>query len=213
MKVWLIAGLYFSGFSFPMLAQHNSIMLGGGLSTIQGDAGLDVFDLESYGYSITARYIHPFKKNDRWNFTVEYNNSSMVQRGYVNQLDLYKIYARQVFFGVGCRFYLLNTINEYNPYFMEVLPFIQASAGLLSHRMDFKEPFLNRSNFEIAEDSFNGTALQATTGILLILDKRWGLEGYLSIRYDASDSWDGLKGSTSFGDFFGHGGIGVNFAL
>ncbi|MEQ9261731.1 MAG: hypothetical protein RLP14_01085 [Owenweeksia sp.] len=211
-KALLCTGLLFLGVSFSTTAQHNSIMVGGGLSTMLGDADLNIIDWDSYGYSITARYIHPFKKNDRWNYTLEYSTASMTQRGFI-ATDLYKPKISQTYVGVGCRFYIFNTIREYNPYFMELLPFIQASAGVLSHSVYFAEPYANSSDFGISEGEYQGATLQFTGGILIVLDKHWGLEGYAGFRYDPVDEWDGLKGNTSLGDVFSHGGIGLNYAF
>ena len=211
-KALLCWGLIFSGLATKVNAQHNSIVVGGGFSSVLGDANLEFLDWESYGYSITARYIHPFRKTDRWNYTLEYTTSSMIQRGYID-LDLYNSNISQTYIGIGCRFYLFNTIKEYNPYFMELLPFVEAGAGYLKHAMSFEKPFRNTGNFGLAAGSSNGFNFQGTGGILLILDARWGMEFSLAMRYDPSDSWDGLEGKTNTGDVFISGGLGFNYAF
>ncbi|MGB0176396.1 MAG: hypothetical protein ACPF9D_04465, partial [Owenweeksia sp.] len=173
---------------------------------------LKIFDWESYGYSITARYIHPFKKTDRWNYTLEYTTSRMTQRGYID-LDLYNPNISQTYIGAGCRFYLFETIKEYNPYFLESLPFVELGIGYLSHSMTFNKPFPNSGGFEISDGSSQGFNFQGTGGLLLILNEHWGIEFFAAMRYDYTDSWDGLKGKTGTGDIFSHGGLGFNYAF
>ncbi|GEM_PF-2024000 len=188
-------------------------MIGGGLSTVLGDADLDIIDWYSYGYSLTARYIQPFKKTDRWNITFEYTYSSMTQQGYITK-ELYRPSISQNYIGAGCRFYLFNTIKEYNPYFMEFLPFLEASGGLLTHSMSFAEPYANSNdNYELTDGSYITATVQLTGGALLVLSQHWALEGFIGFRFDPTDKWDGLKNPDSLGDVFVHGGIGINYAL
>jgi hypothetical protein len=188
-------------------------MVGGGLSTMRGEANLNIIDLESYGYSFTLRYVYSLKKNPRWNFTFEYTNSSMTQRGYTG-FDLYHGTITQNYVGFGSRFYVTKTIKKFNPFLGEFLPFVELSAGYLTNKMQFVDPFLGRTDvYTIKEDDSAGLNLQLTPGLLIVLSKKWSLEFFAGLRYDFSDEWDGLKGTGAFGDLFAHGGIGVHYTL
>lgn len=194
-------------------AQHSSVMLGGGLSTMRGDANLAIIDLDSYGYSFTLRYVYSFKENERWNITFEYTRSSMTQRGWTD-LDLYHAKINQTYMGLGCRFYVTNTIKKYNPYLGELLPFVELGVGIIDNAMGFIEPFTgDPSVYEINPNSSSSINIQLTPGTLIVLNDQWSLELFAGFRYDGSDFYDGLKKGSGLGDIFGHGGLGVHYAF
>lgn len=201
---------------FNLKAQHTntSIMVGAGPAIIMGDPDLSPFDLYSYGYTIAARYIVPMS-NERWNFTIEVNNTSINQKGWSN-LEYYSAQVSQAFMGVGVRFYVTKTIERYNPWLGEFLPFIEVNAGMVRNNITHNAPFGQvDANSGLIIDTKNRLApnIQIVPGFLVVLDRTWAIEAFGGIRYNPKDNWDGVVGSTGLGDIYLHGGLGLNYAF
>lgn len=209
--------------SSSALAQNQSVYFGIGLTSIRGELSNESLMDEEYGFNYTLRYMLPLK-NEQFVFTAETSFLNMTlkrQFGSGENAVNYQNIATHTYMGVGMRFYLTNSINKYNPYRGQFLPFIGISAGgvsinRISNRAVTPLPIAGKrpiddptAGYTFYEGSNFEFASQVEAGFVIVLDKMWSVEASGLMRPGFSDSWDGVKGTTNSPDYFISGALGL----
>ena len=210
--------------SSSALAQSQSLYFGIGLSTIRGELSNEGIMDEEYGFNYTLRYMLPLK-DERFVFTTETSFLNMAlkrQFGSGENAINYQSIVTHTYLGVGMRFYISNSINKYNPYRGQFLPFVGLSAGALSinrisnravtpQQIAGKKPtndptagytFYEGANYEFAS--------QFEAGFVYVINGIWSIEASGMFRPGFSDSWDGVKGTTNSPDYLMSGALGIH---
>ena len=224
---WILSGSILSIFLFlssSALAQNQSVYFGIGLTSIRGELSNESLMDEEYGLNYTLRYMLPLK-NEQFVFTAESSFLNMTlkrQFGSGENAVNYQNIATHTYLGVGMRFYLTNSVNKFNPYRWQFLPFIGLSAGgvninRISNRAVTPLPIAGKrpindptAGYTFYEGSNFEFAGQVDAGFVLVLDKIWSVEASGMVRPGFSDSWDGVKGTTNSPDYFISGALGVH---
>ena len=209
--------------SSSALAQNQSVYFGVGLTSIRGELSNEPIMDEEYGLNYTLRYMLPLK-DERFVFTTETSFLNMAlkrQFGSGDDAVNYQSVVTHTYLGVGMRFYLSNSVNKYNPYRGQFLPFIGLSAGAvsinrISNRAVTPLPIAGKrplndptAGYTFYEGSNYEFASQVEGGFVYVINKVWSVEASGMMRPGFSDSWDGVKGTTNSPDYFMSGALGI----
>ncbi len=206
-----------------LMAQSPALKAGIGISSIRGELVDDNPLEDKYGTDFSAGLILPMS-NERWAFTTEaIYTSQNEEHDFVNnpkilfkkqpETELFQTYTQQAFLGVGLRFYLTSTINRYNPYQGQLLPYLGFSIGGLYTSVNLTGTETVPEAYGIrAQKGFEVTA-QLEGGFGYVLNRRVTLEFFGALRPGFSDYWDGIKGVTETNDWLARAGVGIQYRL
>ncbi len=209
--------------SSSAFAQSQRVLFGIGLTTIRGELSNEsVFD-EEYGLNYTLKYMVPLS-NEQFVFTAETSFLNMKLRrqfGTGDKAVNYQSIVSHTYMGVGLRFYLSKSVNKYNPYKGQFLPFVGIGAGgvhinRISNRAVTPQQIAGKkpdedptAGYDFYEGSNYEFAPQVEAGFQYVLNSIWTIEGSGMVRPGFSDSWDGVKGTTNSPDYLMSGMLGL----
>lgn len=205
------------------MAQNQIVYFGVGLTSLRGETSDQAIMDEDYGANYTLRYMVPLK-DEKFVFTAETSYSNLrLQKvfGSGETAVIYENLVSHTYLGVGMRFYLTNSVNKYNPYRGQFLPFIGINIGgvnisrnsnrsvtapTLAGKRPIADPTLGYEFYEGSNYEFTG---QMEGGFVYVINKIWSVEASGIARPGFSDSWDGIEGTTDSPDWFMSGALGV----
>ncbi len=210
-------------FSFRASAQKPSVSAGIGVSSIRGELVDENPFEDNYGYDFSSSLIVPMK-NERWAFTIDFvysgqkeeydfkNNPKILLKKQPESVT-FKTQTQQAYLGVGLRFYLSSSINRYNPYQGQILPYLGMSVGGLYTNVNLKGEQSVPEAYGIKEQKGFEVAAQFGGGIAYVISRRVTIDLFGMLRPGFSDYWDGIKGVTETKDWLARAGIGLQYRL
>lgn len=193
-------------------AQLSSGGLRVGIMDLRGETAKAPLNVQP-GSDLSFVYAMPFE-NERWQFTAEINQIiQQVDRNFGGEpTQFYRASAKATSLQAGLRLYLCNSINRYNPYPGQLLPYIGGTAGL-----SVSNTTVLSDNLEVPMQVNENTQLAAAgefnLGLQMVLSQQWRLELYAAGRYTTSDYLDGISGHTEVSDLLARGGMGLFYTF
>lgn len=204
-------------------SQKPSIQVGVGLASVAGELSSDNPLQDPIGMDYSLSYILPFG-NERWAFMAESNFSHqnmshdfsknakiLYKNGQAIPTPLFQSASRQTYLGVGLRFYLTGTINRYNPYKGQILPYISISVGALNSSITLQGEESVPADYGLHEGSTFEATGQFGGGIGYVFNRDIIIEVFGALRPGFSDYWDGIQGITNTKDWLARGGLGIQY--
>lgn len=208
-SVTLLFALLFSGLA---TAQMSSSGFRLGIMDIRGETAKDPGSIQP-GTDLGFIYALPFQ-DERWQFTAEVNQSMQsVERDFGGEPNqFYRGSVQSTTFQAGLRYYIGNSINRYNPYYGQLLPYVGASAGLNISSVNLDHSNLNIP-MQVDESLQTAASGEINLGIQMVINKEWRVEVYGAGRYLTTDYLDGISGHTDVSDVLLRGGIGLSYTF
>lgn len=203
--------------------QSPSLRAGVGISSIRGELVDDNPFKDKYGSDFSATLTLPMA-NERWAFTTEAVYTSQTEEhDFINnpkillkkqpETEVFQTNSQQAYLGVGLRFYLTNTINKYNPYQGQLLPYLGFSVGGLYTSVDLVGVETVPEGYGLRAQKGFEVSAQIEGGIGYVLTRKITVEVFGALRPGFSDYWDGIKGVTETNDWLARIGVGMQFRL
>jgi hypothetical protein len=204
-------------------AQQPSLSASIGLSSVRGELTEENLLKDNYGPDVSAGFILPLD-NERWAFTsfLTYTGQQE-QHDFVNNTKiLYKTQpepvtfqsnTQQLYMGVGLRFYMASSINRYNPYRGQILPYLGLSVGALYSSVILNGEQSVPEQYGLKTSKAFEFATELNGGIGYVINDRITLEIFGALRPGFTDYWDGIKGITETNDWLARAGVGVQYRL
>ncbi len=208
--------------SLTALSQRSGLRIATGMASVRGEFSSNNPMADQWGMNYSLKFIKPFA-NERWSFTVTSGfGHQTFSRDFGQPKVFYKTYqastefqsiARQTYLGAGLRYYLTNSVNKYNPFRGQLLPYIGLSLGGVYNNITL----VGAENLPEGYTSHEGSAYslsgQVEGGIGYVLDDHWVVEVFGALRPAFTDGWDGIAGTTDNNDWFVQLGAGIYYRL
>lgn len=209
-------------FSVSALAQRNALRAGLGLSTIRGEFSHDNPFQDSYSPDYTFSYLRGLG-DEKWQSITEFSYSQHDFSGDLSDhrpvfltkngtpVPEFHSEVKQLFIGTGLRFYMSNSINKYNPYRGQFLPYIGVMAGISRNTVFQEGEARVPEGYVLNHGSATNFALQVDGGFMYVLNEYLAIEVFGAIRPNFTDETDGVSGITNFGDWTVKFGAAVQY--
>ncbi len=210
-------------FTHHIHAQSPTIRGAVGISSIRGELANSNPFKDKYGTDFSSTVTFPMT-NERWAFTTEASYTSQTEEhDFINnpkillkkqpESEIFQTYSQQAYLGVGLRYYLTRTINRYNPYQGQLLPYLGFSVGGIYTNVDLAGVETVPEGYGLRAQKGFEVSAQFEGGIGYVLTRKLTLEVFGALRPGFSDYWDGIKGVTETNDWLARAGVGLQFKL
>lgn len=198
--------------AFSQQSPKSALTARGGIATIQGETtSKELFN--SSGPQMGLLYSYSLR-NEQWALTAEVGQSmvnvDLSSADHTQQSNL-KTQVNQTYVGVGMRYILSNSINEYKPYLGQFLPYIGLGFGCIKTTNDLEIDSQQLGGYSLDQQSTFGFAGSAELGFIIVLSKHWAIDAYAGGRTSQTDNWDVLEGNGKGDDWLIHGGLGIQY--
>lgn len=198
--------------AFSQQSPKSALTARGGFVTIQGETTSKKL-FNSSGPQIGLLYSYSLR-NEQWALTAEVAQSmvnvDLSSADPTPQSNL-QTQVNQTYFGVGMRYILRHSINEYEPYLGQFLPYIGLGFGCIKTTNDLEIDSQQLGGYSLNQPRTFGFAGSAELGFMLVLNKHWAIDAYAGGRTSQTDNWDALAGSGKGDDWLIHGGLGLQY--
>lgn len=210
-----------------LIAQRNAVSASTTLTSVRGELNEDNPLNDNYGMSYSLSYVRYFK-NEQWMATLKVGrNSQVMERDFTQKsvqqfkqfqppvttytTTTFATQVQQTSATAGLRYCFTNSINKYNPYLGQLLPYIGVNAGGMLSDISMKNKAALPEGYSLNDGKSFNIVVQGEAGIGYVMDKHWMLEIFGTLQPAFSDYYDGISGTSGKDDWLAQLGLGVQY--